>query len=97
MEQEAFEEAIKGYAKRKESVIPEYEINLHTKRKVIDIKTQAEKIAKINAAAINARSINTPLGTFKSVRAAADAHGKSIQWIYNQIHKGVGFTYDKQG
>jgi hypothetical protein len=97
MEQKLFEEAIKGYAVRKDSVIPEYEINLHTKRRIIDFRTQKEKVNKPNAAAINARALITPLGTFPSVRAAAVAHGKTVQWIYNQIHKGEGFTYDNKG
>lgn len=98
MEQEAFEAAIAKYAvKKTDSPVTEYEINLHTRRRIIDIRTQTDKITKVNAAALNARGLRTPLGVFPSVRAAAAAHGKTVQWIYNQIHKGVGFTYDKQG
>jgi len=96
MDQQEFEEAIKPYAVKKDSVIPEYEINLHTKRRTIDFRTQKEKIRKENPAAVNARALKTPLGSFPSVRAAAVAHNKTVQWVYNQIHKGEGFTYDNK-
>jgi hypothetical protein len=97
MDQLEFEEAIKGYATKKDSVIPEYEINLHTKRKIIDYRTHKEKVSKPSPAAVNARALITPHGTFPSVRAASIAYGKTIQWVYNQIHKGEGFTYDNKG
>ena len=97
MDQQEFEEAIKEYAVRKDSVIPEFQINLRTKHRILDIRTQAEKIPKKSANAINARPIITPLGRFPSVRHAAEAHERSVQWIYNQIHKGEGFIYDTKG
>jgi len=96
MDQQEFEEAIKQYATKKESVIPEYDIHLRTKRKVIDFKTHKEKVERANHAAINARAITTPKGTFPSVRAAAEGYGKTAQWVYNQIHKGEGFKYDNK-
>jgi hypothetical protein len=96
MDQQEFEEAIKEYAVKKESVIPEFQINLRTKHRILDIRTQAEKVPKKNANAINARTLITPLGRFPSVRDAAAAHARTVQWVYNQIHKGEGFTYDNK-
>lgn len=98
MEQEAFEEAIAKYAKRKEdSPIPEFEINLHTKRKTIDIRTQDEIKKRKPPVFTHAKKLKTPEGTFDSVKAAAEHYNKSAMWIYNKIHKGEGFTYDQQG
>lgn len=96
MEQEAFEEAIAKYAKKLDSVIPEYEINLHTKRKTIDIRTQDEIKKRKPPTVTYAKKLRTPEGTFNSVRAAAEHYNRTTMWIYNQIHKGEGFTYDRQ-
>jgi len=91
MEQKEFEAAIAKYATRKkDSVIPEFEIKLNNRHHQIDISTQEVK----RKTRENRRKVTTPDGTFNGIRAVASHYKKTTMWVYNQIHKGKGFTYD---